>query len=61
MYLMQGSHNGLPTCCLNPTFYFTSIPPPTGTHWIGGWVSPREGLDAAEKKIEPPEPRSSRL
>jgi hypothetical protein len=21
-----------------------------GTHWIGGWVSPRDGLDAAEKR-----------
>jgi hypothetical protein len=22
----------------------------TGTHWIGGWVGPRSGLDAAEKR-----------
>jgi hypothetical protein len=21
----------------------------TGTHWIGGWVGPRAGLDAVEK------------
>jgi hypothetical protein len=21
-----------------------------GTHWIGGWVGPRAGLDAVEKK-----------
>jgi hypothetical protein len=21
-----------------------------GTHWIGGWVGPRAGLDAAEKR-----------
>jgi hypothetical protein len=21
-----------------------------GTHWIGGWVDPRAGLDAVEKK-----------
>jgi hypothetical protein len=21
-----------------------------GTHWIGGWVGPRIGLDATEKK-----------
>jgi hypothetical protein len=22
----------------------------TGTHWIGGWVGPRVGLDAVEKR-----------
>jgi hypothetical protein len=22
----------------------------TGTHWIGGWVGPRAGLDEVEKK-----------
>jgi hypothetical protein len=22
----------------------------TGVHWIGGWVGPRAGLDALEKK-----------
>jgi hypothetical protein len=22
----------------------------TGTHWIGGWVGPRAGLDAVEKR-----------
>jgi hypothetical protein len=24
-----------------------------GTHWIGGWVGPRAGLDAAEKRKIP--------
>jgi hypothetical protein len=24
-----------------------------GTHWIGGWVDPRAGLDAVEKKKFP--------
>jgi len=23
---------------------------PPGTHWIGGWVGPRAGLDAAVKR-----------
>jgi hypothetical protein len=23
-----------------------------GTHWIGGWVDPRAGLDAVEKRNE---------
>jgi hypothetical protein len=29
-----------------------ALPPekkPPGTHWIGGWVGPRVGLDAVEK------------
>jgi hypothetical protein len=26
----------------------TALPP--GTHWIGGWVGPRVGLDAVEKR-----------
>jgi hypothetical protein len=35
-----------------------------GTHWIGGWVGPRAGLDNAEKILNPtgirtPTPRSS--
>jgi hypothetical protein len=30
-----------------------ALPPvkPPGTHWIGGWVGPRTGLDAVVKKI----------
>jgi hypothetical protein len=32
-----------------------ALPPPPGgrtpgTHWIGGWVGPRAGLDAMEKR-----------
>jgi hypothetical protein len=23
------------------------------THWIGGWVGPRAGLDAVQKTLEP--------
>jgi hypothetical protein len=35
-----------------------------GTHWIGGWVDPRAGLDDVEKILDPtgtrtPTPRSS--
>jgi hypothetical protein len=35
-----------------------------GTHWIGGWVGPRAGLDDLEKILDPagtriPTPRSS--
>jgi hypothetical protein len=35
-----------------------------GTHWIGGWVGPRAGLDDVEKILDPtgtrtPTPRSS--
>jgi hypothetical protein len=33
---------------------FTPLPPPRerayGTHWIGGWVGPRAGLDDVEKR-----------
>jgi hypothetical protein len=25
-------------------------PPPPGTHWIGGWVGPRAGLDAGARR-----------
>jgi hypothetical protein len=31
-------------CCFTPGE--TAI----GTHWIGGWVGPRTGLDAVEKR-----------
>jgi hypothetical protein len=24
-----------------------------GTHWIGGWVGPRAGLDVVEKSLAP--------
>jgi hypothetical protein len=27
-----------------------------GTHWIGGWVGPRTGLDDVEKRITLPLP-----
>jgi hypothetical protein len=29
---------------------FTSEERATGTHWIGGWVDPRAGLDTVEKR-----------
>jgi hypothetical protein len=29
---------------------FTSGERDPGTHWIGGWVGPRAGLDAMEKR-----------
>jgi hypothetical protein len=29
---------------------FTAGEKAPGTHWIGGWVGPRAGLDAAEKR-----------
>jgi hypothetical protein len=38
-----------------------------GTHWIAGWMHPRDGLDGVEKKIvypsgtRTPTPRSSSL
>jgi hypothetical protein len=28
---------------------FTPRKEPSGTHWIGGWVGPRAGLDDVEK------------
>jgi hypothetical protein len=35
-----------------------------GTHWIGGWMGPRDGLEAMDKRqiLPPPEiePRPSR-
>jgi hypothetical protein len=45
-------------CCFNPA----EISP--GTHWIGGWVDPRAGLDDVEKILDPtgirtPTPQSS--
>jgi hypothetical protein len=30
--------------------HFTPGEKTTGTHWIGGWVSPRTGLDEMEKR-----------
>jgi len=32
---------------------FTSRERVASTHWIGGWVGPRAGLDAVSKKIIP--------
>jgi hypothetical protein len=40
---------------------FTSGHRAPGTHWIGGWMDPRAGLDAVEKGLLPLpgiEPRS---
>jgi hypothetical protein len=28
--------------------------PPTGTHWIGGWVDPTAGLNDVVKILNPP-------
>jgi hypothetical protein len=49
------------------SYRFTPGERAPGTHWLGGWVNPRAGLDAMEKKkhlalseIEP-EPCSSSL
>jgi hypothetical protein len=30
--------------------HFTSEKRAPGTHWIGGWVDPRDGLEAIEKR-----------
>jgi hypothetical protein len=30
-----------------PLYYLRNSP---GTHWVGGWVGPRTGLDDLEKK-----------
>jgi hypothetical protein len=40
---------------LSASFFsrFTPVEGVTGTHWIGGWVVPRAGLDVMEKRIEP--------
>jgi 4-amino-4-deoxy-L-arabinose transferase-like glycosyltransferase len=32
---------------------FTPGKKPPGTHWLGGWVAPRAGLDAVEKRKIP--------
>jgi hypothetical protein len=32
---------------------FTPTEKASGTHWIGGWVGPRAGLDAVEKSLLP--------
>jgi hypothetical protein len=33
-----------------PRPLYTPRKEPPGTHWIGGWVNPRAGLDDVEKK-----------
>jgi hypothetical protein len=43
---------------------FTPVERASGTHWIGGWVDPRAGLDDVEKILDytgsrTPTPRSS--
>jgi hypothetical protein len=38
---------------VNGQLHATAALPPRkspGTHWIGGWVSPRAGLDTVEKR-----------
>jgi hypothetical protein len=35
---------------------FTPGETASGTHWIGGWVGPGDGLDAVEKRKIPPSP-----
>jgi hypothetical protein len=42
--LVVGEWSALPSGLFTPG---ESVP---GTHWIGGWVGPRAGLDAAEKR-----------
>jgi hypothetical protein len=32
-----------------------------GTHWVGGWMGPRAGLDAVEKRKIPSPGRESNL
>jgi len=32
----------------------------SGTHWIGGWVGTRDGLDAASKRVIPRPPWDSK-
>jgi hypothetical protein len=45
----QYTIGGCPCDCFNPT---ERAP---GTHWIGGWVGPRAGLDTvAKQKIPSP-------
>jgi hypothetical protein len=38
---------------------FTSRVRATGTHWIGGWVGPRDGLEAVVKRKIPSPGRDS--
>jgi len=41
---------------LHASTVFTPPPPrerPPGTHWIGGWVGPRAGLDAVVREEFP--------
>jgi hypothetical protein len=37
-------------CQLHAPASFTPAERALGTHWIGGWVGPRAGLDDVEKK-----------
>jgi hypothetical protein len=41
------------------SFYLRERPPPPNTHWIGGWVGPRAGLDAMVKSKIPSPCRDS--
>jgi hypothetical protein len=52
MALYKNNYNYIKIIAICKGFY----PPPsrreraTGTHWIGGWVGPRTGLDVVEKR-----------
>jgi hypothetical protein len=38
--------------------HFTPWERAPGTHWTGGWVGPRAGLDDVEKILDPTETRT---
>jgi hypothetical protein len=44
---------------LHPPAALTSGKEPPGTHWIGGWVSSRAGLDMVSKRKIPSHRRES--
>jgi hypothetical protein len=40
-------------CSASQSCRFTPTETAPGTHWIGGWVGPRAGLDDVEKILDP--------
>jgi hypothetical protein len=40
---------------------FAPVERAPGTHWIGGWVDPRDGLDEVEKILDPNRTRTRTL
>jgi hypothetical protein len=47
---MPWRHMGVEEVSVTPWPRFTPGEGTPGTHWIGGWVGPRAGLDAGDRR-----------